>query len=239
VKNYTSYPLNADPSLKAKSKILGIDKVLGIDAGIQLVVPSAWTAHQEYNIFEKIVGHFSFEYVSAILLIVGACLECLAAVDDHQHPLLKILSTAFVFAFVFEVALKLCAARKAFFKGPEGVWNIYDSLLVSLLFAILVVDLIAKSMDAGNEAQEFIKLGEMVRLWRVLRILKCLKLSATFQEILTKTTYSLRFFWVLAPVTMLLYVVAVNIAHGRVHLGGEQVGKHFDFHQLDEAPRLI
>merc|ERR1719277_2925484 len=74
----------------------------------------------------------------------------------------------------------------------------------------------------------------MIRTGRVLRILKCLRLSVTFQVIISKIFFSLKsLFWVLALVFMLLYVVAVCIAQGVVdYMGGRQHAEDFDPHAL-------
>lgn len=208
---------------------------------VVLVVPSRTKVHKEHTVFQRIIDHWAFEYVSGAMVllhsaVIGAYVEYLAVVDPHQHPVLTIMNKVLVIIFVLEVLLKMCAERGMYFRGPESAWNIYDCVL---LVGLLVIEIVMHHSKSHTKA--WVKIGEMVRTGRVLRILKCLHLSVTFQVILSKITYSLKsLVWVLLLVFMLLYVVAVSICQGVLHkFEGLHHHEHFAEEQLDDSLRIV
>jgi len=112
--------------------------------------------------------------------------------------------------------------------SAEWAWNVFDVILVTLL----LVEFGLHIMHVHNLAA-MVKIGEMIRTGRVLRILKCLRLSSTFQIIFSKIAFSLKsLFWVVVLVFMLLYVVAVCIAQGVVDFfHGVQHAEGFDVYK--------
>lgn len=196
---------------------------------------------KEHNQFQQVVEHPAFEHLSAALILIhsitiGAYVEYLAVVDVHQHPLLTVANATLGTIFILEVFVKAAAERRDFFSGTDFLWNIFDCGLVILV----VVEIALHIMHVHNLAA-ITKIGEMIRTGRVLRILKCLRLSSTFQVILSKILFSVKsLFWVCLLVFMLLYVVAVCIAQGVVeYMNGQQHEVGFDPSSLSSNGKVI
>lgn len=198
-------------------------------------------SHASHNSCQRITEHPAFEYLSATLILlhsvaVGAYVEYLAVMSDHQNTGIYLANLVLGIIFMIEVGLKMGAERWEYFCGKDWVWNIFDCALVALLGAEFVMH----AMHIHNLVA-MVKIGEMIRTGRMLRILKCLKLSTTFKLIISKIIFSVKsLFWVVLLVFMLLYVVAVCITQGVVDfMHGEQHHSGFDKHHLSAKKSAI
>jgi len=164
-----------------------------------------------------------FEVLSACIIIthslfIGAYVEYLAVVSMKGHIVFTIGNAVLTACFVGEVAIKVIAEGKHFFTVQERWWNFFDTTLIALVF----VDIIIKFTLSGNakkNATTFLKVGEMARTARVLRIFHFLHFSKTLSVIIHQIFISIiPLMWILLLCLMLIFAISVCLTTGSLYL---------------------
>lgn len=172
--------------------------------------------------FEHVVEHWAFEYASAVVILghsffIGAYVQYMAVEDYEGSTAFSLINIFFVMAFTVEVVLKFGAERQEFFQGVEWKWNVFDTILLAMVFVEVPMGfaLAGKGKKHKKKMKTVLKIAEMVRTARVLRIFRFLKFSRTLRIILSKVFTSVRALgWVMILLFIELYVVAVCLTQG-------------------------
>jgi len=184
-----------------------------------------------YKALEHVVEHPYFEYFAAVFIFahsifIGVSVEYLASVSSEKHPVLGVGNVLFVSVFCVEVGLKFLAERQEFILGHEWKWNAFDVLLILTVLIELVMGVVlsGKNEDQKSSMKTVVKIAEMVRTIRILRIFRMLKFSLTLRVIVAKILSSARsLVWVLILFSLMVYVVSVCLTQGcNDFLDGEQ-----------------
>ena len=133
-----------------------------------------------------------FVKIIICLIIINAItlgLETSAEAMDKYGDIIKIIDSAILSIFVFEIALKFYAYRLSFFKSG---WNIFDFIIVG----------IALIPTSGSLS--------ILRALRILRVLRLLSVVPQMRRVITAIGYSIPgMMSVLSVLLLIFYVAAV------------------------------
>ena len=145
---------------------------------------------------KQIVESRWFQGVVLVLIIVNALvlgLETFSGISPQMRALFADLDRLIIYAFVFEIVLRLLAYRSAYFRNG---WNLFD-------FAIVGVSLLAATSGLGA-----------LRAFRVLRILRVITVIPRMRVVVSALLDSIPGIASVGVVlALILYVFAVIAAN--------------------------
>eukprot|EP00928_Gymnodinium_smaydae_P040526 TRINITY_DN27474_c0_g1_i1.p1 TRINITY_DN27474_c0_g1~~TRINITY_DN27474_c0_g1_i1.p1 ORF type:complete len:619 (-),score=122.18 TRINITY_DN27474_c0_g1_i1:126-1982(-) len=145
-------------------------------AQTDLLAPEA-TTWQEW--FAANVSSNAFDYLMGLVVALNAVfIGVQVEVQSRgleESVVFEIISGLFAFVFLAELVARLAAFGSLFFLGNDWRRNMFDLVLVVLMFVDLIVKAVASASDGMLETLSMLRLGRVLRLVRLVRLIPALK----------------------------------------------------------------
>jgi len=157
----------------------------------------------------RLVRDSWFEAAMSVIIISNALfcgveVEYMAHMKIQEPPLaFKIMSIVYAVTFTMELAVRLGAEGRTFFKPPTAWWNLFDAI-------ICLVSLLEVAADFEGSAGRQLPSVRTIRMARVVRILRVARVMRHFRALriliysVMNTLRSL--FWTVLMLSIILYI---------------------------------
>jgi hypothetical protein len=128
----------------------------------------------------------------------------------------QVITCTFTFCFFSELVIRLVAEGGAFFCGPNVLWNVLDTVVVSVALIELGLDIV--SNISGQSSLTTLRILRIVRITRLIRILRVARIIR-FVRALRTLVHSIastrtRLVWALTLLGLIIYVFAIVFTQG-------------------------
>jgi hypothetical protein len=176
------------------------------------------------EIVVRMVEHPFFEAGAAAVIIthslfIGAYVHYMATVSMKGHIVFTVGNAFLTFCFFMEVLLKAIAEGKLYIWGPERRWNWFDMALLLLVVGEVCMRYAGLGGSQKKTTKTILKMAELIRTTRILRIFRFLKFSESLTVIIGKIFASVTSLtWILLMMGMMMFVVAVTVTTGSLYI---------------------
>lgn len=168
-----------------------------------------------------IVGHPYFDFAISVLILlnglsIGAQTDYMARnlVMDVPYAF-RCIEVMFCVMFVLELGVRMGAYGRAFVKGPEKFWNIFDSVVVLLQVLEEAVTIYAMTFHGEfslNNNFSFMRILRVLRLVRIVRLVRVLRVIGELRTIVTSIASSMRhLLWTVLLLILMIYTLATYL----------------------------
>jgi len=183
--------------------------------------------HQEslQSKLEHIVSSQAFESASGMLIFINAVMSGVVATESIRRAVagdssllpapFQVIQITLTFCLLVEWMLRLAAYGTNFFTCRDRVWHAFDTIIVTLSTADVIVGL-AVARGASGRSASLSALLRIFRFFRLVRAIRFIRVLRVFQELryiissLRKSVALLT--WPLVFLSILVYVCSIVIS---------------------------
>lgn len=172
------------------------------------------------NTFSRLIG--SVILLNVAFMGFSADTELQDLKDGHAYKTydeLGVMDVIFCLAFIVELALRLAAFKKDFFRNPEDRWwNIFDMVLVLQNTLEIFSKYVFQESTLRRGSFSFLRGVRLLKMIRMLRVVRLMRSMREMRMILSATMGSMRsMLWSLVLLVLVLYMFAIIFVQGVVH----------------------
>eukprot|EP00931_Biecheleriopsis_adriatica_P022197 TRINITY_DN14331_c0_g2_i1.p1 TRINITY_DN14331_c0_g2~~TRINITY_DN14331_c0_g2_i1.p1 ORF type:complete len:600 (+),score=90.10 TRINITY_DN14331_c0_g2_i1:92-1891(+) len=161
-----------------------------------------------------IFGNTMFAAILANVILVGVEVDVSAQLPYNEIPVIfAILNTVFVCLFSVEITLKVMhAGCFRFFMGEDARWNVFDTCVVLLSVAEIVIDAVISSLNLPTSHLRVFRLLRLVRIFRGMKILRVLRFVGSLRTLLHSVLTTVKSLaWTILLLVLLFYAFGVAL----------------------------
>lgn len=165
-----------------------------------------------------VVDHIWFEHLSGFFVLLNAIwlgfmTDYMAthrtSSSDYKNAksFIDTIDLGFLVVFTLELVLRICAYGGSFFTMSGWRWNVFDSIVVLMMFLDQATQIEALEM---NIAPSFLRSIRILRLIRITRLARVVRSIEELQSIVSSIASSLvALLWTLLLLIMMIYALSV------------------------------
>eukprot|EP00928_Gymnodinium_smaydae_P095440 TRINITY_DN8208_c0_g1_i1.p1 TRINITY_DN8208_c0_g1~~TRINITY_DN8208_c0_g1_i1.p1 ORF type:complete len:449 (+),score=49.63 TRINITY_DN8208_c0_g1_i1:132-1478(+) len=222
--------------LSVKSLLLQYEKCEnpGYQVAAFMKTKSSHRPEQRNDCLAVFVRSPLFDLISGFSIItnsmfLGAHIEYLVNHHREGQPepvIFDVLRYTYMFIFLIELLLRICAQGKGFFFSPSWAWNYFDIVVVSSGIVDVMSDVVAQVGDSNSLDVSSMRLIRVIRITRVIRVLKIgriVRFVRALRELVNSIIGTLRSLcWSIVLLCVILYAFGIALTHAVVESEGDE-----------------